>query len=212
MDLERKMIEVRAGQAKTASRRIIPISDNLLGWLKPLVREGKIVKDNDFHRQITALAETLKIEWPRNVLRHSYISYRIAIVQSADQVALEAGNSPSIIFKHYRELTTPEVAEKWFGIMPKEGQWENTFRYDRRTRTVTLPTSPQLNHAQRTALGWAMFGLKTLIVPSDWLFVRRMDVVDLAQIDRHCQSDTRQLPRLAFAKTNSQPSEPDFFR
>jgi hypothetical protein len=57
-----------------------------------------------------------------------------------------------------------------------------------------------------------MFGLKTLIVPSDWLFVRRMDVVDLAQIDRHCQSDTRQLPRLAIAKTNSQPSEPDFFR
>jgi hypothetical protein len=90
---------------------------------------------------VPALARALKIEWPRNVLRHSYISYRIAIVQSADQVALEAGNSPSITFKHYRELTTPEVAEKWFGIMPKEGQWENTFRYDRRTRTVTLPDS-----------------------------------------------------------------------
>jgi hypothetical protein len=59
----------------------------------------------------------------------------------SDQDTLEAGNSPSIIFKHYRELTTPEVAEKWFGIMPKEGQWENTFRYDRRTRTVTLPDS-----------------------------------------------------------------------
>jgi len=29
VDLERKFIEVRAGQAKTASRRIIPISDNL---------------------------------------------------------------------------------------------------------------------------------------------------------------------------------------
>jgi integrase len=141
VDLERKMIEVRAGQAKTASRRIIPISDNLLAWLKPLMREGKIVKDNDFHRQITALAGTLKIDWPNNVLRHSFISYRIAIVQSADQVALEAGNSPSIIFKHYRELTTEEQAEKWFGILPKEGQWENTFRYDRRTRTVTLPDS-----------------------------------------------------------------------
>lgn len=44
----------------------------------------------------------LKIEWPRNVLRHSFISYRIASVKSADQVALEAGNSPSIIFKHSR--------------------------------------------------------------------------------------------------------------
>jgi hypothetical protein len=31
--------------------------------------------------------------------------------------ALEAGNSASIILKHYRELTTPEVAEKWFSIL-----------------------------------------------------------------------------------------------
>jgi hypothetical protein len=53
-------------------------------------------------------------------------------------VALEAGNSASIIFKHYRELTTPEVAEKWFGILPKDGQWENTFRYDRKKRRVIL--------------------------------------------------------------------------
>jgi len=36
-------------------------------------------------------------------------------------LTLEASNSPSIIFKHYRELTTEEQAEKWFGIMPKEG-------------------------------------------------------------------------------------------
>jgi hypothetical protein len=210
VDLERKFIEVRAGQAKTASRRVIPISDNLAAWLIPLERKGKIVRTKELQTHVPALARALKIKWPNNVLRHSFISYRIADVKSADQVALEAGNSPSIIFKHYRELTTEAQAVKWFSIMPKEGQWENTFRYDRRTRTVTLPTSPQLNHAQRTALGWAMFGLKTLIVPSDWLFVRRMDVVDLAQIDRHCQSDTRQLPRLAFAKTNSQPSKPDF--
>lgn len=60
------------------------------------------------------------------------------MVQSADQVALEAGNSPSIIFKYYRELTTPAVAGKWFSILPKEGQWENTFRYDRKKKRVFL--------------------------------------------------------------------------
>ena len=60
--------------------------------------KGKIVKDNDFHRQITALAETLKIGWPRNVLRHSFISYRIAIVQSADQVTLITSNSLYLIW------------------------------------------------------------------------------------------------------------------
>jgi hypothetical protein len=59
-------------------------------------------------------------------------------VKSADQVALEAGNSPSIIFKHYRELTTEEQAVKWFGILPKERQWENTLSYDRKKRRVIL--------------------------------------------------------------------------
>jgi hypothetical protein len=53
-------------------------------------------------------------------------------------VALEAGNSPSIIFKHYRELTTEGQAEKWFSIMPKEGQWKNNLSYDRKKRRVIL--------------------------------------------------------------------------
>jgi len=38
--LERRIIELRAGQAKTASRRIIPISENLAAWLEPLDRQG----------------------------------------------------------------------------------------------------------------------------------------------------------------------------
>jgi integrase len=138
VDLDRGFIEIRAGQAKTASRRVIPISDNLAAWLAPLPRKGKIVRRPDLQTFLPALARTLKIDWPRNVLRDSFISYRIAIVQSADQVALEAGNSPSIIFKHYRELTTPNVAEKWFSILPKDGQWNNTLRYDRKKRRVIL--------------------------------------------------------------------------
>jgi len=87
---------------------------------------------------VPALARACGIEWPRNLLRDSFISYRIAVVQSADQVALEAGNSPSIIFKHYRELTTPEQAEKWFAILPKEGQWENQFFFDRKKGRAVL--------------------------------------------------------------------------
>jgi integrase len=116
VDLDRRIIEVRAGQAKTASRRVIPITDNLASWLAPLPRTGRVVPSCTQHKEITALAKSLGIPWPRNVLRHSFISYRIAIVKSADQVALEAGNSPAIIFRHYRELTTEETAREWFGI------------------------------------------------------------------------------------------------
>jgi len=35
------------------------------------------------------------------------------------RVALEAGNSPEVIFAHYRELVTPEAAEAWFKGKPK---------------------------------------------------------------------------------------------
>jgi hypothetical protein len=34
------------------------------------------------------------------------------------QVALEAGNTPQMIFKHFRELVRPADAEKWFAVTP----------------------------------------------------------------------------------------------
>jgi integrase len=138
VDLDRRIIEIRAGQAKTASRRVVPITDNLAAWLEPLERKGKVVAAHEYHREVSALAKALGIEWPRNVLRHSFISYRIAKVKSADQVALEAGNSPSIIFKHYRELTTEDQADGWFRIMPKDGQLENTLTVDRKKGRMKL--------------------------------------------------------------------------
>jgi hypothetical protein len=38
-------------------------------------------------------------------------------------VTLEAGNSPQMIFQHYRELVRPADAKTWFSIAPeKEGK------------------------------------------------------------------------------------------
>ena len=119
VDLERKIITLRADQAKTASRRIVPISDGLAAWLRLLPQDGKVVPERA--PDLTKLAEKQAMEWPRNALRHSYISYRLAIVKDAARVALEAGNSPDIIFKHYRELVTEEDAQEWFSIVPSAG-------------------------------------------------------------------------------------------
>jgi hypothetical protein len=33
-------------------------------------------------------------------------------------VALEAGNSPRVVFSNYRELVRPADAAKWFGLAP----------------------------------------------------------------------------------------------
>jgi hypothetical protein len=59
-----------------------------------------------------------QVKWKKNALRHSFISYRVAETQDVAQVALEAGNSPQIIFEHYRELVRLKEAQAWFAIEP----------------------------------------------------------------------------------------------
>ena len=111
-------IEVKPEHAKTSSRRLVPISDNLRQWLGPLQGEGKVLIKREIWREVTALAKHLGFGWEPNVLRHSAISYRVATTQNVNQVALESGNSPTIIFGHYRELVTPAEARKWWAICP----------------------------------------------------------------------------------------------
>jgi hypothetical protein len=60
--------------------------------------------------------------WKDNGLRHSFISYRLADIQNAAQVALEAGNSPNVVFKHYRELVKPSAAKAWFAVSPEQAE------------------------------------------------------------------------------------------
>jgi len=208
-------IEIKASKAKTASRRLVPVSENLAQWLKPHRKEhGRVWDFKNSAKQIAWLMEDLsevramaaihkaverlgrgdstphpsplpgrggegarkrkgwtqdeldaahkarrklerkafaerqakakaeghkapeepleqvtalpdgtevtyqRAEWRKNALRHSFISYRLAEIHDVAKVALEAGNSPQIIFQHYRELVRPDDARKWFGILP----------------------------------------------------------------------------------------------
>jgi len=171
------IIEIKAGTAKTASRRVIPLLPNLAKWLKPHWRDvGEICSYANMVLQFVELtrrvnekrraawakangvskaklleadkaaaerlaklprnqrrsrgtvmpgAETAEAEgwqpflWKHNALRHSFISYRVAQTQDVSRVALEAGNSPGMIFKHYRELVREVDGKKWFAIAPK---------------------------------------------------------------------------------------------
>jgi integrase len=115
IDLERGFITVAASKAKTRQRRLVPISDNLKLWLTPCKRESGPVCAHK-RPQLAAAALCDGFAWAKNGLRHSYISYRLAILHDTARVALEAGNSPEVIFAHYRELVTPETANRWFEV------------------------------------------------------------------------------------------------
>jgi integrase len=200
VNLENRFIEVKAAKAKTAARRIVPISDNLAAWLKDRTKDaGRVVPFDSVNKQIGWLEEDVDMvlaldalqkaaakagrgdwtdevlknahlkwlkaarsadaekkrakagkakavrakaelpqarlghtflpdqtpvqyvpcPWRKNALRHSYISYRVADVQDVPKVALESGNSPQMIFQHYRELVQAKAAKEWFAIFPK---------------------------------------------------------------------------------------------
>jgi integrase len=141
--LTRGHIEITAANAKTASRRIVPILPNLAAWLKPHAKKtgGIIPSGADYYHELmretagNTKTDTLPaVELKHNALRHSFISYRVAQTQNVAQVALEAGNSPAMIFGHYRELVTADDAKTWFAIAPE--QPENIVRTPSR---VTMP-------------------------------------------------------------------------
>ncbi len=129
INLQTGYIEVRAGNAKTAARRLVPIVPALAQWLQPYHEgKGKVCVQSNIINGILDVARENGVRWKRNGLRHSFISYRVAQIQNVNQVALEAGNSPQMIFGHYRELVTPAEAERWFGVVPS-----------RRDNVVPLP-------------------------------------------------------------------------
>jgi integrase len=133
-DVERRpgFIEIAADKAKTAARRLVPISPNLAQWLAVSGRgEGRVWRHSkpwffesvrDTVRRINEKRKPKapRFAWKANALRHSFISYRLAEIQDVNRVALEAGNSPRMIFQHYRELCTPADARTWFALAPDE--------------------------------------------------------------------------------------------
>lgn len=128
-------IVVEKGKAKTAARRVVPVTENLKAWLKPYAKSRGEVWGHgqtylyhvlrattaatgieaDLEKRIEALEP---VQWKQNALRHSYISYRVADIQDVNKVALEAGNSSAMIFSNYRELVAPQDAKKWFAVKP----------------------------------------------------------------------------------------------
>jgi integrase len=57
--------------------------------------------------------------WPKNGLRHSFASYRLAAIHDAPRVAAELGHTgPQMLYSTYRELVLPEEAERYWKIEP----------------------------------------------------------------------------------------------
>lgn len=119
--LAERHVVIGASRAKTASRRIAPLSDNAAAWLADYAGQtGKVWRGSheDFYQAQADTAKTAGVKWKANALRHSAASYMFALSNDAGRVAGFLGNSAAVIHKHYRELVSPKAAQAWFAVRP----------------------------------------------------------------------------------------------
>ena len=119
-EISEEFVEVKAHKAKTRQRRLVPVSAQLAAWLKTARDvDGKLPSINYADKLKLVLEKSkLRADWPQNALRHSFASYFFAQAKNENETAQRMGNSPQMIFQHYREMVRPAAAEEFFAIMP----------------------------------------------------------------------------------------------
>ena len=133
IDRKARTIEVKGVKAKTRQRRIVSISGTLSAWLAvapktprpaPSRNEdvcGERLKNlysEERDESGAILREAIVSPWPHNALRHSFGSYHYARHRDENQTAAEMGNSPAMVFRHYRAVVTPDAATKFWNLLP----------------------------------------------------------------------------------------------
>jgi Site-specific recombinase XerD len=120
VNLARGHIDVKAAKAKSARRRIVPIQPNLAAWLRPYNgMPGLVVSEYARGKLARVRKDASLTRWPKNGLRHSFASYRVAAIDDAPRVAAELGHTtPQLLYSTYCELVFPEEAVRYWKIEP----------------------------------------------------------------------------------------------
>ena len=115
--LDTGVIHIEPEVSKVRMKRNVTIQPNLAAWLTAYPLDRFPIIPANLQHERAAIAKAFDLS--HDIMRHTFISMHVAKFRSMGEAALQAGNSESIIRKHYLDLKTPAEAEKFFGIMPK---------------------------------------------------------------------------------------------
>ena len=146
ISLTNGLLTVTRTTSKTRRTRNVPIQPNLAAWLRSVPkseRTGKLFYSRRWMRRIVAAAKLdakgrpapfkmqegkpifergaklNAVKWGADVMRHSYCSYRNAVIKNIPQLCLEAGNTPDIAQAHYlNPRVTPAQVKAFWSIRP----------------------------------------------------------------------------------------------
>jgi integrase len=153
IDFTFKVIRLPACVSKVKRPRIIPMSEALLAGLKWAGIEAGMTGPTTLRnpagaRELTRLGKLLfGGTWPQDVLRHSYGSYRNAVLRSLDQVAEEMGTSVTMLHRHYHNPQHADLGTAWFAIRPPDSNGSDCSVND------PLKTPSPLEHSQGSHSG-----------------------------------------------------------
>lgn len=128
IDWDFKVIYLPACVSKVETDRIVPLTDECLAWLEwaglrrgmigPVCKSNPSEKPKKDPETVRLGREVFKTGWPQDVLRHSYGSYRNAVIRNLPQVAEEMGTSEAMLRKHYHRPKRLEEGKEWFALHP----------------------------------------------------------------------------------------------
>ena len=122
VDFQAGHIEIAAKDTKTRIKhRFLPLHSNLRAWLLPIRKEkGPIIEWSavTVARRRQIITETIGLnDWPVDVARHCYASYRKPFVPKHD-LARELGNQEEVIDRNYTRPMPKQRAKAYWKIMP----------------------------------------------------------------------------------------------
>jgi integrase len=131
IQFQTREIRIEPGWTKTHRARVIPLQPSALDWLRLIAahapeKTGQVMPsestwNNRWRRWRQDKDAPLPLVWwngKDDVLRHSYGTYRAAILRNAHNLAEEMGNSVAIVRTCYDAVVSPSVAKLWWKIQP----------------------------------------------------------------------------------------------
>lgn len=107
-----RLAVVGVGKLRDRTSRLVPLSPRFKAvWAEVADCEEPATK------MIWQLfIRRLSFKWKQDMMRHTWISYRLALTGDLARTALEAGNSPRVVTRHYHDARTEADARKFFGM------------------------------------------------------------------------------------------------
>ncbi len=116
--LSTNTIHIEPEVSKVRMKRNVTIQPNLAEWLRAYpLKDYPILPANTeaMRKEIFT-----RFEMSHDILRHTFISMFVGKFRSMGEAALQAGNSESIIRKHYLDLKDRDESEAFFAILPRK--------------------------------------------------------------------------------------------